>query len=78
MDIAAITSLISTVGFPIVCVIAMGFFFYKVWQHNTEREDRIAEQQAAQMEKFSNSLDNFNVTLTRIDARLEAVEKKLE
>jgi len=42
MDVNSITALISTVGFPIVCVIAMGFFFYKVWQHNTEREDRIA------------------------------------
>mgnify|MGYP006988864153 CR=1 FL=1 len=40
MDIAAITSLISTVGFPIVCVIAMGFFFYKMWERNSSREDK--------------------------------------
>jgi hypothetical protein len=29
------------------------------------------------MAKFSDSLDKFNITLTRIDARLEEVEKKL-
>ena len=31
MDIQVITTLISTVGFPIVCVIGMAYFFYKVW-----------------------------------------------
>lgn len=78
MDISTITTLISTVGFPIACVIGMAFFFYKIWQKNTEREDRTLEQSASQMEKFSTSLDKFNETLIRIDTRLEAVEKKLE
>lgn len=77
MDIQVITTLISTVGFPIVCVIGMAYFFYKVWQKNSEREDKALNQSAAQMEKFSNSLDKFNETLIRIDTRLEAVEKKL-
>lgn len=77
MDIQVITSLISTVGFPIACVIGMAFFFYKMWQKNSDREDRALNQSAAQMEKFSNSLDKFNETLIRIDTRLEAVEKKL-
>lgn len=78
MDVSNITSLISTVGFPIFCVLCMGFFFYKVWQKNTDREDKAMERNAEQMEKFSNSLDKFNETLIRIDTRLEAVEKKLQ
>lgn len=77
MDIQIVTSLISTVGFPIVCVIGMAYFFYKMWQKNSDREDKALAQSAAQMEKFSNSLDKFNETLIRIDTRLEAVEKKL-
>ena len=74
MDYSPLTTVISTVGFPIFCVLALGVFFYKVWQHNVEREDKIIRQ----MEKFSEALDKFNITLTRIDARLEEVEKKLE
>lgn len=78
MDVSNITTLISTVGFPIACVIGMAFFFYKMWQKNTDREDKAMEQSAKQMEKFSLSLDKFNETLIRIDTRLEAVENKLK
>lgn len=78
MDVSNVTTLISTVGFPIACVIGMAYFFYKIWQKNTEREDKTIEQNAKQMEKFSTSLDKFNETLIRIDTRLEAVENKLK
>lgn len=78
MDIASIQQIITTLGFPIACVIALGFFVWKVWQQNTnnakEREDRLFQQ----IDKFSISLDNFNTTLIKIDTRLEAVEKKID
>lgn len=35
MDFTAITNVISTVGFPIACVIVLGFFIYQVWQKQT-------------------------------------------
>jgi chromosome segregation ATPase len=35
MDLTAITNVISTVGFPIACVIVLGFFVYQVWQRET-------------------------------------------
>ena len=44
MDVAMIIEVVSTLGFPIVCVIAMGWFIYKIYQRTTE-------ENAANMEK---------------------------
>ena len=33
MDYEAVTTMISTLGFPIVCVIGLAFFIWKVWTH---------------------------------------------
>lgn len=72
-----IVQIISTLGFPIFCAIALGYVGYKFLQEsradNLRREDRLFSQ----LEKFGESLDNFNTTLIKIDARLEAVEEKI-
>lgn len=50
MDINTITTLIGTVGFPIVCCLALGLFIWKVYQQSVKREDtlmaEIAENRA--------------------------------
>ena len=88
MDIATLTSLIAEVGFPIVAVIAMAYFIFTVYkntiaQHEKQleqvmtncqaREDKLFEQ----IDKFGDTLNSFNTTLIKIDARLEAVEHSL-
>ena len=45
MDITAITQLITTLGFPIVAVIAMAWFIYQIYVKTTE-------DNAANMEKI--------------------------
>lgn len=73
-----VTNIINTLGFPIACVVACGFFIWKTQQQaredNRERETKMFEQ----LDKFGDSLDSFNNTLTKIDARLAAVEKELK
>ena len=82
----SILSAISTVGFPIVAVIAVGWFFYQFWTKNhsdmIRQMDQMAERcQAreeklyAQLDKFSDTLNNFNMTLASIDTRLEVMEQ---
>lgn len=88
MDINSIMQMVSTVGFPIVACLGCGFFVYKQAEANREdcnnrlkqiqetterREERLLQQ----MDGFSKSLDRFNETLTRIDARLEVVENNM-
>lgn len=72
-----VVQIISTLGFPIFVALALGYIGYKFLQEsradNIRREDRLFSQ----LEKFGESLDNFNTTLIKIDARLEAVEKKI-
>lgn len=88
MDITMLNDLITNLGFPIVCVGAMAWFIYQIFKKTMAQQEEtvkhIQEQSAAreerlymQIDKFSDSLNSFNTTLIRIDARLEAVEEHL-
>lgn len=89
MDVGALTSLISNLGFPIVCVLGLGWFLYQVFQKTTAQNEanmRAVQERCAareerlyqQIDKFSETLNSFNTTLIRIDTRLEAVEEHLK
>lgn len=41
MDAQTISSLISSLGFPIVCVIGMGFFIWQIYKQSVERENKL-------------------------------------
>lgn len=77
----AIVAAVTTVGFPIVLVIVLVFFCWKVYQDSKCREDKlnkqidnITAQNREQTEKFADSLDNFGHTLSKIDGRLSVLE----
>ena len=40
MTIGDIIELISTLGFPIACVVVMGAFIYKIYKKSEDREER--------------------------------------
>lgn len=54
---------ISTVGFPIVACIGLGYFLYMLIT-------RILDQ----LDRFADSLDRFNDTLIKQEKRLEFIE----
>lgn len=70
--------MLPTVGVPVVAMIAMAIFICRVLtavnEHNTERENDMM----GQLTRFGDSLDSFNVTLTKIDNRLEIVERLVD
>lgn len=70
----AVVTLIQTLGFPIACVIALGFFVYKIYLTEKEEGNVREERLYAQLDKFSDSLTNFNATLIKIDTRLSIIE----
>ena len=47
MDTSSISTLIGTLGFPIVCVIFLGWFIWKIWtkqqDDNKSREEKLYE-----------------------------------
>ena len=60
MDIASISQLISTVGFPIACVVAM---FY-MW-------DKERESHKAEMDKVTEAVNNNTLALTKLEEHLK-------
>lgn len=55
MDISAVTTLIGSLGFPIVCCITM--FYYMVKQ---------GEQHKQEMDKVTEALNNNTIALTKL------------
>ena len=41
MDITVITELITSLGFPIALIIAMGYFIFRLWRQSVEREEKL-------------------------------------
>lgn len=72
-----VVNMINTVGFPIACVIACGYFIYKTNQQNRQDNKDREDKMYKQLDKFGDNLDKFNDTLNKIDSRLEAVEKAI-
>lgn len=84
-----IANLVSTIGFPMAIAIAAFFVYYKFVSTQMEacakREDALMEQSkqreeklSVQLDKFTEALNNFNISLTKIDTRLEIIEKQIQ
>lgn len=83
-----IVSIVSTLGFPMAIAIIAFFVYYKFVSSQMEacanRENALMEQSkqreeklSAQLDKFTDALNNFNISLTKIDTRLELIEKEI-
>lgn len=44
MELSTIVELISTIGFPMVAVIAMAWFVFKIYKKSEEREDKLMKE----------------------------------
>ena len=81
-----LVSIVGTLGFPIAIALIVFYFYTKfvsdqmaqcskreeaLMAESRNREDKLN----AQLDKFAESLNNFNLTLIKIDTRLELLEK---
>ena len=46
METSTFVDLIGSLGFPIACVIALGFFIYQLWRQSAKRETKLYEELA--------------------------------
>lgn len=78
MEIAV--ELISTLGFPIACVLALGVFVYKLWQQSVEREkvlmEEITENRLVNT-KFAEIIAGYEITLGEIKADVKDIKESL-
>lgn len=70
MDAAAIVEIISTVGFPIVCVGALAFFVWHIYKQSVERENKLMAEIAENRlvnEKAIETIAQFAERFTHIE-----------
>ena len=73
-----ITNLVTTLGFPIVCVIACAYFINYIIKAEREENQKREEKYIETINNFSVVMDKVNDNLTTNNKRLEYIENKLD
>ena len=73
-----ISNLVTTLGFPIVCVIACAYFINYIIKAEREENQKREEKYIETINKFSVVLDKVNDNLSANNKRLEYIENKLD
>ena len=85
MEWDSITTIISTVGFPIFCVVCLGYFVWKafnmVMQNNKERESKLYDTIAeirGQLKEASTTNASFVKILEAMSKDIEDIKDKIK
>ena len=78
MGIEEITSAITTLGFPIICVIACAYFINYIIKAEREENQKREEKYIETINQFSVVMDKVNDNLIANNKRLEYIENKLD
>ena len=73
-----ITNLVTTLGFPIVCVIACAYFINYIIKAEREENQKREEKYIETIKQFSLVMDKVNDNLIANNKRLEYIENKLD
>ena len=73
-----IVNLVTSLGFPIVCVIACAYFINYIIKAEREENQKREEKYIETINKFSVVLDKVNDNLIANNKRLEYIENKLD
>lgn len=77
MELGLILEAITTVGFPIVCVLALGFFVWTIYQQSVKREAtlmaEITENRLVN-EKAIETIAQFAERFTHIESDVELIK----
>lgn len=83
--VAAFAEFIPTLGFPIVCVIGLGWFIYKIYQDSQKEKEELAAVNAANMEKVQarcqereDKLYNFMIEQSETNAKFAEIIAQYE
>jgi hypothetical protein len=88
MELSAIVELITTLGFPIVCVIALAIFIWKIYNQSVAREEklmteitenRLVNQQAVEtIAKFAERFNHIEEDISGIKNDVIVIKDKLQ
>lgn len=57
---------VSTLGFPIACCIACGWYVKYITDKNREQLDKIMEQHQSEMKEVTQALNNNTLAITKL------------
>lgn len=87
MELAAIVELITTLGFPIVCVIVLAFFIWHIYKQSVERENtlmaeitenRLVNEKAIEtIAKYAERLTHIEENITEIRNDVTVIKDKI-
>ena len=76
----AFIALISNVGFPIACVVAMGWFIYKIYQKSLDRENELREEIKENRKingKFAEIINRYSLELGEIKSDVKEIKEDI-
>lgn len=80
MELGMIVELIGTIGFPIVCVIALGWFVWHIYKQSVVREEKLMAEITENRlvnQKFAEIIGQYEVTLTEIKTDVKDIKDTL-
>ena len=80
MEQLTFVELITTVGFPIACVIAMGWFIYKIYQKSIDREDELRDEIKENQKingKFAEIINRYSLELGEIKSDVKEIKEDI-
>lgn len=80
MELGVIVELITTVGFPIACVLALGVFVWHIYKQSVVREERLMEEITENRlvnTKFAEIIAGYQVTLGEIKTDVKDIKNTL-
>lgn len=80
MDIATITSLIGTLGFPIALVIVLCWFIWRIYKSSEVREQELRQELKENREtnaKFADIISKCSVEITEIKTDIKDIKEDI-
>lgn len=75
MDINSLSGLISSVGFPVVCVLGMGYFIWQLYKQSVDRENKLYTQIDEGRKVNAQAIATISLYAERLDAIQEDVKE---
>ena len=77
MDISTVEGLITSIGFPIFCVLALGFFIYKSYEQIEKRNEGREEKLYTMLASSQSAIDDAIETNAKFVAQLESMQSNV-
>lgn len=80
MELAVFTELLTTIGFPIACVIALGWFVWHIYKQSVVREEKLMAEITENRlinQKFAEIIAGYEITLGEIKTDVKDIKDTL-